>query len=67
MTNIPWLLRMGVGWRMYMTAELVDRLTNLVAIRRFPGVGGAEYCSLRTRNYVCMRRFVRRSTSINSW
>jgi hypothetical protein len=41
-----------------MTAELVDRLAILVAVRRFHGMGVGDCRSLRCDNYVRMQHFV---------
>jgi hypothetical protein len=46
-----------------MAADLVDRMAILVAIRRFPGMGAADSCSLLSASYVRMQHFVRRTTS----
>jgi hypothetical protein len=45
-----------------MTAELVDRMAILVALRSFPGMGAADSRSLRFDGYVHMQHFVRRTT-----
>jgi hypothetical protein len=42
-----------------MAAELVDLLDNLVAIRRFLGMGAADSRSLRFESFVRMQHFVR--------
>jgi hypothetical protein len=47
-----------------MATELVDRLTVLVAIRRFHGMGVADSRSLRSCSYVRMQHFVRRTTYV---
>jgi hypothetical protein len=47
-----------------MAIELVDRLENLVDVRRFHGMGAADSLSLRSDNYVRMQRFGRRTTSL---
>jgi hypothetical protein len=47
-----------------MAAELVDRLSILVVVCRFPGMGAADSRSLRSDNYVRMQHFVRRSTFV---
>jgi hypothetical protein len=48
-----------------MAAELVDRMANLVAIRRFHGMGAADSRSLRSYNYVRMQHlFVLRTTYV---
>jgi hypothetical protein len=48
-----------------MVNELVDRVTNQVAIRRFLGMGDAySRYSLSFFNYVRMHHFVRRSTYV---
>jgi hypothetical protein len=47
-----------------MASELVDRLTILVVVRRFPGMGVADSRCLRCDSYVRMHHFVRRTTSI---
>jgi hypothetical protein len=47
-----------------MTAELVDRLAILVAVRRFLGMGDVYSHSLRSNSYVRMKHFVRRTTSV---
>jgi hypothetical protein len=47
-----------------MAPKLVDRLAILVVVRRFPGMGAADYRSLRSDSYVRMKHFVRRSTSV---
>jgi hypothetical protein len=47
-----------------MAAELVDRLSILVAVRRFPGMGAGDSRSLRSESYVRMQHFVRLSTSV---
>jgi hypothetical protein len=47
-----------------MAAELVDRLSILVAVHRFPGMGAADSRSLRSDSYVRMQHFVRRSTYV---
>jgi hypothetical protein len=44
--------------------ELVDRLANLVAVRRFPSMGVANSRILRSDNYVRMQHFVRRTTYV---
>jgi hypothetical protein len=44
-----------------MAAELVYRLANLVAVRRFLGMGVADSRSLRYGNYVRMHNFVPRT------
>jgi hypothetical protein len=53
------------GGRLTPMAELlVDRMEILVAIRRFPGMGGADSRSLHSDIYVRMQRFVHRTTFI---
>jgi hypothetical protein len=47
-----------------MVAELVDRLAILVGVRRFLGMGVADFRSLRFDSYVCMRHFVCRTTFV---
>jgi hypothetical protein len=47
-----------------MTAELVDGLAILVAVRRFLGMGAADSRSLRSDSYVRMQHFVRQTTCI---
>jgi hypothetical protein len=48
-----------------MAAELDDRWAILVAVRRFPGMGGANSRSLRSKSFVRMHYYiVRRTTSI---
>jgi hypothetical protein len=47
-----------------MVIELVDRLANLVAIRRFLGMGVVDFRSLRFDNHVGMQNFVRPSSYV---
>jgi hypothetical protein len=47
-----------------MAVESVDRLTILVGIRRFPGVGAADSHSLRSHTHVRMHHFVLRYTHV---
>jgi hypothetical protein len=61
MTTIPSLKRRGARLAP-MAAQLVDRLAILVAVRRFPSMGGAHSRSLRSHSCVRMQHFVRRST-----
>jgi hypothetical protein len=51
------------GRLVHMAAELVDRMTILVAVRAFLGMGTVDSRSLRLDTYVRMQHFVRRSTS----
>jgi hypothetical protein len=48
--------------RIWQAVKLVDRLTILVVDRWFPGMGAAEYRSLRSAIYVRMKELVHRST-----
>jgi hypothetical protein len=52
------------GWLAPMTLELVDRLSIMVAIRRFLGMGAADSRSLRSETYARMKDFVRRFTYV---
>jgi hypothetical protein len=45
-----------------MAVDLVDRLAILVALRRFPSMGAADFRSLRYEIYAHLKEFVRRST-----
>jgi hypothetical protein len=45
-----------------MAVELVDRLAILVIVRRFHSMRAHDSRSLRSDNYVRMKKFVRRST-----
>jgi hypothetical protein len=54
----------GAGQMAPMAAELVDRLAILVAVRRSPGLGAADSCSLRSDSYISIQHFVHRSTSV---
>jgi hypothetical protein len=47
-----------------MAAELVDRPTILVAVRRFHDMGAADSRSLRSDIYVRMQHFVRRAICV---
>jgi hypothetical protein len=47
-----------------MAAELVDRLTILVVVRRFLGMDAVDSRSLRFDTYVRMLHFVRRTTYV---
>jgi hypothetical protein len=47
-----------------MAADLVDRLAILVEFCRFLGMGASNFRSLRSRSYVRMQQFVRRSTYV---
>jgi hypothetical protein len=43
---------------------MVDRMAILVAVRRFPSMGVADFCSLRSYRYVRIQHFVRRITFV---
>jgi hypothetical protein len=45
---------------------VIDRLSILVPVRRFPGMGAFDSHSLRYYSYVRMHHFVRRSTYVPS-
>jgi hypothetical protein len=47
-----------------LTAELVDRLAVLMAVRPFLDMGHADSRSLRSDNYFRMQHFVRRPTYV---
>jgi hypothetical protein len=47
-----------------MAVELVDRMANLVAVRRFHGICAADSRYLRCDNYVRRQHFVRRTTYV---
>jgi hypothetical protein len=53
-----------VGRLAPMATEWVDRMAILVAARRFLDMRAANSRSLRSKNYVRMQHFVRRTTSI---
>jgi hypothetical protein len=48
-----------------MAAEMIDRLAILVAVRCFPSMGVADFCSLRSNRYVRMYHFVRRTHAVS--
>jgi hypothetical protein len=61
--HYPFALEDG-GWLAPMAAELVDRLTILVKVRRFHGMGVVDARALRSDNYVRRQHFVRRTASV---
>jgi hypothetical protein len=60
---IPFAMEEG-GRLAPMSAELVDRLAILVAVRRFHGMGVADSRYLRTDSYVRMEHFDLQSTYV---